>query len=376
MNEDRGTRYQRLRRRTTMVAAAWAVLLTAVLLVSGTHHSIRDAGWRAVAFLPAAAQDTFVPAVCALALVALHELVLAPLLFVGRYGLDRRFGLTTQRPSAWCTDHARAVAVGGASSVLAATAVYAAIRTWPAHWWLPVWTGALCTGVFLLWAVPAWFVPRLSRITPLRREELVRRLNALAARAGVRAIGVYAWHLGAASPRANAVLTGLGASRRILLSEALLADYSDDEIEVILAHELAHHAGADTWKTMAVEAVVLGVSLLAGQRALEAMGGAVGLTAVSDPAGLPLLVLAGSLVAACATPALRAVSRAVERRADWQALELTRNPQAFTAAIRRLSAATLADEDPPGWVRLWFYSHPPVSERLALAGRWASRETR
>ncbi len=375
MNEDRGTRFQRLRRRTTIVAAAWAVLLPAALLTSGFHHSIRDTAWSIVAFVPAPVREALVPAVCAVFLVALHELGLLPLLFVGRYGLDRRFGLTTQPPSAWGLDHARAVAVGGALSVLAATVVYAGVRTWPAQWWLPVWGVSLCAGVFLLWAVPVWFVPRMSRISPLSREDLVRRLNALAARAGIRTIGVYAWHLGAAPHRANAVLTGLGASRRILLSDTLLADYSDEEIEVVLAHELAHQASADTWKTVAAEAVAVGASLLAGQWALEALGGAIGLTAVSDPAGLPLLVLAGTLVGGCATPALLAVSRAVERRADWQALDLTRNPQAFTAVIRRISAASLAEEDPPGWVRLWFCSHPPVSARLELARRWASRAT-
>lgn len=375
MNEDRGTRYQRLRRRTTIVAAAWTVLLPAFLVVSGTHHSIRDAAWNAVAFLPVPVRDTLVPAACAVVLVGLHELGLLPVLFVGRYGLDRRFGLTSQRPWAWCQDHLRAVALGGALSVLAATVVYAGIRSWPAQWWLPVWGASMCAGVFLLWAVPAWFVPWVSRVTPLRREELVRRLDALAARAGVRTIGVYAWHPGAASHRANAILTGLGTSRRILLSDTLLADYSDDEIEVVLAHELAHQAGADTWKMIAIEAAVVGGSLFAGQLVLDAMGSAVGLRAVSDPAGLPLLVLAGTVVGGCAAPMLRAVSRAVERRADWRALDLTRNPQAFTTAIRRISAASLADEDPPGWVRLLFYSHPPVSARLELARRWASQRT-
>jgi STE24 endopeptidase len=375
MNEDRGTRFQRLRRRTTIVAAAWTVALPAALLASGFHHSMRDAAWSIVAWAPAPVRDALVPAVCAVFLVALHELGLLPLLFVGRYGLDRRFGLTTQTPSAWGLDHARAVGVGGTLSVLAATAVYAGIRMWPAHWWLPVWGGALCGGLFLLWAVPVWFVPRMSRVSLLRREELVRRLNALAANAGIRTIGVYAWHPGAAPHRANAALTGLGASRRILLSETLLADYSDEEIEVVLAHELAHQAGADTWKMVAAEAVIVGVSLLAGQQALERLGGVIGLTAVSDPAGLPLLVLAGTLVGGCATPALLAASRAVERRADWQALDLTRNPQAFTAVIRRISAASLAEEDPPGWVRLWFCSHPPVSARLELARRWTARAT-
>jgi STE24 endopeptidase len=375
MNEDRGTRYQRLRRRTTIVAAAWAVLLPALLVTTGTHHSIRDTAWNAIVFMPVPLREAMVPAVCAVALVLLHELGLLPVLVVGRYGLDRRFGLTSQGPAAWCLDHLRAVAVGGALSVVGATVVYAGIRTWPAHWWLPAWGASLGAGIFLLWAVPVWFVPRVSRVTPLCREGLVRRLDALAARAGVGTIGVYAWHLGAASHRANAVLTGLGTSRRILLSDTLLADYADDEIEVVLAHELAHQAGADTWKMIAAEAGVVGGSLFAAQQALEAMGGAVGLGAVSDPAGLPLLVLAGTVVGGCATPMLRAVSRAVERRADWRALDLTRNPHAFTTAIRRISAASLADEDPPWWVRLLFYSHPPVSARLELARRWTSRQT-
>src|SRR5688572_20849983 len=113
----------------------------------------------------------------------------------------------------------------------------------------------------------------------------------LSQRAGVRVLGVFEWALGEKSTRANAALAGAGRTRRILLSDTLLADYSEDEIEVILAHEMAHHVHHDLWSTLALETVIVTVALLVAHITVTAAGYGLG-----DPAALPLLVLAAGAV--------------------------------------------------------------------------------
>ena len=192
----------------------------------------------------------------------------------------------------------------------------------------------------------------------------------LAHRARADIIGVFEWRLGDRTRKANAALAGLGRTRRILLSDTLLADHSDDEIEVILAHELAHHVHGDIWKGLALEALVIGASLYAGSRALVAADGWFGLTSASDIAGLPVLALTAAAVSLAFAPALHAVSRAHERRADRYALEMTRNAAAFISAMKRLSATNLAEEQPSRVVEWLFHSHPSTSARIAAASRW------
>ena len=214
---------------------------------------------------------------------------------------------------------------------------------------------------------PVVLLPLFYRITPLDRAPLRERLVALADRAGARVLGVYEWGLGDKTRKANAALAGLGATRRILVSDTMLAEYSDDEIEVVLAHEIAHHVHRDIWKGIALESVLIFTGFWLAARVLEWSVGWLELAGPADPAGMPLLLLTAGAVSLVALPASHAMSRAYERRADRFALELTRNPQAFVSAMRRLGAQNLAEEHPSKLVQWLFYSHPPVAERIAAA---------
>src|SRR5262249_60160565 len=138
---------------------------------------------------------------------------------------------------------------------------------------------------------PVVLMPMFYRFTPLAKESLRDRLLALSTRAGVAVLGVFEWGLGEKTTRANAALVGMGRTRRILVSDTLLKDYSDDEVEVILAHELSHHVHHDLWSGLAIETVIVGASLAAAHVALVTVGPSFGITRVSDVAGLPRLGL-------------------------------------------------------------------------------------
>jgi STE24 endopeptidase len=259
------------------------------------------------------------------------------------------------------------VLLGIALAVLATAVIYYALREWPDHWW---WISAAVFAVAtigLAQLAPVVLLPIFYKFKPLDRPALVERLVKLAASARTNVNGVFEWVLSSHTKKANAALAGLGRTRRILLSDTLLADYSEDEIEVILAHELAHHVHHDLWRGIAVQAVALFGGFFAGDMILTAFAEPLGLRGISDPAGLPALLLVGGVWTFLLLPVVNAVSRAQERAADRYALTTTRNVGAFVTAMKRLSQQNLAEEYPSKIVRFLFYSHPPIPERIDAA---------
>jgi len=212
-------------------------------------------------------------------------------------------------------------------------------------------------------------MPLFFSFRPLAREELRQRLLALSRRAGVAVTDASEWKLSDRTKKANAALTGLGRTRRILVSDTLLTGYSDDEIEVILAHELGHQVHRDIWRGIAVQAAVVGAGFFAASRVMAALAGRLGWHGIADVAGLPVLLLTAGLLSLVLLPAVNAASRAMERAADRFAIELTGNAAAFATAMERLADQNLSEEHPSRFARWMFYTHPPVKERIESARR-------
>src|SRR5262249_8143950 len=158
---------------------------------------------------------------------------------------------------------------------------------------------------------------------------------------GARVMGVFEWRLSDKTKKANAALTGIGKTRRIIISDTLLTEHSDDEIEVILAHELAHHVHRDIWKGIAVGTMLIALGFYLGDRVVGRFADSFGLTGKGDVGALPLLVLAAVAVSLALMPVGHALSRAHERSADRYALDMTRNATAFISAMKRLGAQNL-----------------------------------
>jgi STE24 endopeptidase len=261
----------------------------------------------------------------------------------------------------------KSLALGFILSSAAAAIVYAAIRYSPQGWWLPAGLvlAAIVTGLANI--APVLLLPIFYRVKPLDRESLRVRLVGLADRAGAKVLGAYEWGLGEKTRKANAALAGLGTTRRILVSDTMLAEYTDDEIEVVLAHEIGHHVHGDIWKGILFESGLILAGLYFAARVLDGLAPPLGFRGSADVAAMPLLVLATGAVSFVMLPLAHAMSRAFERSADRFALALTRNPAAFVSAMRRLAAQNLAEEHPSKLVQMLFYSHPPVRERIAAA---------
>jgi STE24 endopeptidase len=365
VNEDKATRYHRLGRRAGILSTFCTCVILVGLLFSGVSAALRD--W--AAGLTGAGPSMSV-AFYILALSLLFDVITLPFNLYRGFLLERRYGLSTETMGHWLKDHAKAALIGVVFAEAGGLFVYFTLQHWPAAWWALAGLGYSLVTIGLANLAPVLLLPLFFTFKPLQKDALRDRLTALASRANTRIMGVYEWTLSDRTKKANAALTGLGNTRRILLSDTLLAEYSDDEIEVILAHELAHHVHRDIWSSVVIDIVLTFVGFFAAHRLLLWAVPFFDLNGMADPAGIPILLLTVGVVGLCVKPLVNAVSRSHERRADSYALQMTKNPSAFITAMKRLGQQNLAEDDPSPFARAFFYTHPPIKERLSAAQNW------
>ena len=348
MNEDRAARYHRLRRQASIAATGAGVVWLGVLAVTRWGSTL--------------------PMPLFIAVIALGwELFSFPFTFYRSFLLERKYGLSSESTRTWFADHGKALALGLLVSELAGLALYGSMRVAGGAWW------AMATAIFVVAALllsriaPVLLMPLFYQFKPLTRDALRERLLTLSERARVPVLGVFEWGLGEKTTRANAALVGVGGTRRILVSDTLLKDYSENEIEVILAHEIAHHVHRDMWTGLALETLVVAAALWGADTALQRAG-----YAPTDRSLLPLLVLAVGIISFLLSPLGNAWSRHNERRADRFALALTGRPAEFITAMRRLGAQNLAEERPSAPVLWFFHTHPTIDERIGYAREFKS----
>lgn len=293
-----------------------------------------------------------------------------PVDFLNGYWLEHRYELSNQTLAGWVKDQLKGLAVGGTLGVLAVEFVYAAMHRWPEGWWI------VCAVVFMAFFVllanlaPVIILPIFFKFKPLENSALVERLLELSRRAGTRVRGVFEWKLSEKSKKANAALMGLGNTRRIVLSDTLLAKFQDDEVEAVLAHELGHHVHRHIFQSI----VLRGVATFAGfyliSRALEFLGPHFGFQGVADFANLPLLALVSTVLSLLILPVVNSYSRAMERQADAYALRAIPSRAPFVSSMEKLAELNLAERQPHPWIEFIFHSHPSIQKRITYAQKF------
>jgi Zn-dependent protease with chaperone function len=286
------------------------------------------------------------------------------------FRLERRFQLSAQKFRSWLWDEAKGFLVGLVLGGIVVELLYFMIRQSPQHWWFITW--AIFMGLFILLAqlAPVVLLPIFYKFEPLDNEDLRRRLVQLSEHAGTRVRGVYRWKLSEKSKKANAALTGLGGTRRIILADTLLDNYAPEEIEAVLAHELGHHVHKHILKSILVQA---GTTLLGFWVANWVLHYAVDrhmFEELSDFANLPLLALTATALSLLLMPALNAYSRYNERQADRYAFESIASVEPFISSMNKLALQNLAERTPSKWIEALFHSHPAISKRVAAAEAW------
>jgi STE24 endopeptidase len=360
-------RYNRIRRWLGVADFILGLALMIVLLATGWSGALRDIAY----------EVTFQHYGLALFLYVLMLMVLAKVLGVGldyySFRLEHRYQLSNMRLRAWLWDESKGFLVGLILAVIVAELLYFIMREVPQHWWLITWAAFLGLFVLLAQLAPVVLFPIFYKFAPLENEELKDRLVRLGERAGTRVRGVYQWKLSEKSKKANAALTGLGNTRRIILADTLLENYSTDEIEAVLAHELGHHVHRHIFKSIVVQAGITFVGFWAANLVLHyAVDRLHMFETLSDFANLPLLMLVATTLSFLVLPLLNAYSRFNERQADRYAFRSIPTVQPFISAMNKLAEQNLAERSPAPWVEWLFHSHPAISRRVVAARNFQS----
>ncbi len=302
------------------------------------------------------------------------SLLRLPLAYYAGHIVEKRYGLSNQSLRDWATERAKGLLLGATVNTSLMTVFYALVKRFPSRWWLVVSGVAVPLSVLAAGLFPVIIAPLFNRYEPVWDPDLEQRVRALAEREGVQVSQVLQMDMSRQTSKANAFFTGIGTTRRIVLADTLLSRFTLDEVEMVVAHELAHQVHRDTWKLVGLSGIATFCGAYALQRVfpwvVRRTSPRTGVSELGHPASLPVVELAASVLGLITMPFANAFVREIERQADAYAVRLIGRPRVFVSAMRKLQQTNLADPDPPAIVRLLLHSHPSLGERI----RWAEKQ--
>jgi STE24 endopeptidase len=363
--------YARIRHRLLAVEVALSALYAAAWLFLGWSN------WLKAILAELTTNDWLLVAGFGLVFGAAYYLLELPLSYYAGFVLPHRFHLSTQSVMGWIGDQVKGVLLMALLGGALLEVIYAMLRATPDGWWL--WAGGLMllVNIALTQLAPVLIFPLFFKFVPLGQEhaELADRLMRLAERAGAHVRGVFEFDMSRRTKAANAAVVGLGNTRRIILGDTLLQEFTPDEIETVLAHELGHHVHRDIPLGIAVESLVTLGGLWLASLGLRWSVAVFGFAGPADVATLPVLALVMGAYVLATMPLGNAFSRWRERRADEYALRATGKAAAYAAALTRLANQNLSEAEPEPWVEFLLYSHPALGKRIAMAQKVARQDS-
>ena len=303
--------------------------------------------------------------------VVATKLFFLPLNFFGDYFLEHRFGLSNEGLGRWAFDELKSLALNLLLGVAVLDVLYFLLRRAGQWWWIGAGLFFLLFGVVMSALFPVLILPLFYKLQPLENESLRQKLTALAQRVGAKVLGVYRMSMSEKTKKANAAFAGLGSTKRIILGDTLLDKFAEDEIEVVMAHEMAHYQHGDITKMIAWGTLTTFLGMRVADLGLHwGMAHVFRFDDLSDIAAFPLLALCLFVFGLVVMPLNNAFSRSREWKADATALELTANRDAFIRAMRKLAEQNLADLSPHPLIEFLLHDHPSLARRIAWAERW------
>lgn len=296
----------------------------------------------------------------------LHMLVSLPLSFYSHYIVEHQFGLSNQTIRRWVRNWSLSNVLTLALGAVLNVGLFWIIWHTGSYWWLIAAAAFFVVSIVLGQLAPVVIMPLFYKIEPLENAELDARMKQLAQGTGITIEGVYRLGLSADTQKANAMLAGLGGTRRVLMGDTLLEKFSPDEIDVIFAHELGHHVHKHIPKMIATGVVVSLVGFYVINCVIMWWAG-IPTAATAPVASLPLVMFTLTAFSLVLSPLQNAISRFYERQSDRYALVRTKNPTAYRSAFWKLARLNKADTDPHRLEVIMLHSHPPIAERLAMA---------
>ena len=361
--QQKAKEYARIHRRLFLIELGWDGIYALLWLFLGWSLQVKNmlAAWNS--------HDWLLVAGFAVIFGGIQSVLSLPLSYYSDFILPHRYELSTQTFKDWVYDNLKGLAIGAPIGLILLEIVYGILRTFPDTWWLWAAGVMLVFSVLLTNLAPILIMPLFNKYVPLGDEhaDLETRLLNLAEKTGTSVRGVYKFDMSRRTKTANAALTGIGNSRRIILGDTLINEFTPDEIETVLAHELGHQVNHDIPYGIFVGTITTLLGFYMAALGLRWGITVFGFEGVADPAGMPLFGIILGLYGLITMPLSNAFSRWRERRADRYALEVTGKGEAYAAALTRLANQNLAEVDPEPLVEFLLHSHPALGKRIAFA---------
>jgi STE24 endopeptidase len=298
---------------------------------------------------------------------AVFWLVSFPFDYYEEYILEHKFDLSTETLGMWLLDKVKASILSVLFILFIVEGIYNFMWLNPTYWWFLLWLVAALVTTFFMYVSPVLIMPLFYKFPRLKDEELLNRLTKLTDKAGIKIIGVFEMKVGEKTKKANAALTGIGNTRRILLSDTFLSNYSSDEIESVMGHEIGHHIYGHTWKFSIMFSGIFLLVLFLTSQILQATFGFFGLERGDSVASLPVFALVSGLLFAVFTPLINMFSRRAEGNCDQYELDLVEKPDAYISAMVKLSDQNLGYAYPSPLIEFLLYDHPTSKKRIERA---------
>ena len=300
-------------------------------------------------------------------ITTVYMISLLPLSFYSGFYLEHKYELSNETFSSWIKDKGKSLLLNIVFMVLFGEIVYLFLNVSQQAWWLWVGIVWILFGIVLSNIAPVVIIPLFYKLKPLEDTELTNRLVDLANRVKANILGVYEIELSAKTKKANAALAGLGNTKRILLGDTLLKNFTHEEIEVILAHELGHFYYNHIWKLIFFGGIITFGGLYVSSLVLENSVTSMGFENITNIAAFPIFLICMFIFTLVSTPLNNLYSRILERQADTFALKQTKAPKHFISSMKKLAELNLADEEPHPVIEFLLHSHPSIGRRVKFA---------
>ncbi len=289
-----------------------------------------------------------------------------PFSLYGNFRVENRHGFNTMTMRIWLSDFIKSTIISLVLTAFVIGSILAIVQVSPVLWWLWVWIFLLLFGIFMMYISPNVIEPLFFKFEPIKKEGLEEKIRLLSERAGIKVSKILQVDASRRSRHSNAYFTGIGRVKRIVLFDTLLEQMSEDEILAVLAHEMGHWKKRHVIKRILQTQTAAFLSLLAAFHLLawEQLPALFNITEASFYSRMVLVGFLGFLAMFPLTPLFSYLSRRDELEADRFAAELTGNPQAMASALVQLSRENLSNLHPHPLYAKFYYSHPPVVERI------------
>lgn len=294
-------------------------------------------------------------------------MVLLPFRFYRGFLLEHRFSLSTQGFPSWLVDQLKELGLSLPITILMMEIFYYLVNNFASYWWIYASLLYMTFSVFVAYIFPVVVIPIFYKLGPLSDKGLENRILDLARRARLKIQKVRVMDYSRRTKKANAFFAGLWRSRQIVLGDTLLEGFTQDQIEVVLAHEMGHQQLGHLWKMTLLHAATMALALVSVQAFFLGPGAYWGVGGLGDLSNLPLVFLISTLVLFFLSPAKNAFSRFWEKQADLFSLGLTGKSEAFVSFMEDVAKRNLADKNPHPLIEFLFYTHPSISRRISLA---------